>query len=69
MTDNTIRLTNLCTNAVQAYMDARRDRGAPSCGGLISAEAANWRAWLADGFEWATVREALIKAWIANANA
>ena len=34
----------------------------PTLEGLIATEAANWRTWLADGYEWPAVKAALAAA-------
>ena len=63
----TASLSFLAAEAVSAYIDACGRLVAPNLDGLISTEAANYRAWRTDGYDWATVRAALADAWTARA--
>lgn len=62
-TTATDTLASLCVNAVAAYIDACGPAFEASIEGLIATEAANWRTWRADGYDWPAVRAGLTAAW------
>jgi hypothetical protein len=69
MNASTDTLASLCTNAVAAYIDACGPAFEASLDGLLATEAANWRTWRADGFDWPAVRASLTAAWAERAGA
>ncbi len=69
MTTDAATIASLCTNAVAAYIDACGSYMEPSLNGLLETEAANWRTWRADGYDWPAVRAGLTAAWVERAGA
>lgn len=60
-----LKLASLCTDAVNAFIEACGDgEYPPSLSGLLDVESNNLPTWETDGYEsWPVIRHGLVTAW------